>query len=604
MCGIAGTLDWDETRGLSRVRRINDRQAHRGPDHQVVARAGSFVIGNSRLAIQDRSPTGNQPFFSRDGRFICVFNGEIYNYLELIDEHQLSRTSRCDGAIIPELWSRFGSKALNLLRGMYAIAVVDLASDTLTLCRDPFGIKPLYFRRLPDGTLVFGSEPRPLAAIHPSSISAASVCAYLHFGSIPSGMSPFEEIEALDANSIAVVDKQGALRTSPIVAGDHPLLDVDSLVEPADLASSFREVVQMHLRSDAPTVLLLSAGVDSASLAAVAREVGQDLECMTVENVGADDESAEAARTARHYGHRHKVVRPELTPNDVGRFFRSMQRPTIDGLNTFIVCEAVKAAGFRVALSGLGADEALGGYRHYRLLPWLRGLALVDRVPGLGRLGTIPARRLSRANGDKLARLLAPDGPRSPWDLDVLQREVFSRAQVEAMTGLGPQRLGPPGRRGSSAPLIALIEAEIANYLQAMLLPDADAFSMCSSVELRVPYLDRAFFASGASVALSRPRRGKRVLTDALKDPQLLAISRRPKSGFSLPMARWMRDGPLLPFVQDLASASAPVWQYVSRQVLPSAVSQLSMGRWSPLWSIAALNGWLLTLDAVSLADG
>lgn len=602
MCGIAGAIDRQPTRGRQRVTALNRHQRHRGPDHSALIEVGAFTLGNTRLAIQDPTPAGNQPFRSADGRYVCVFNGEIYNDQELIAEFGLHLSNHCDGAVIPELWARLGAACLRRFRGMYAIAVVDTVADTLSLCRDPFGIKPLYVRRLPDGAVVFASEVRPLASIDAlPDLRPDAIARYLHLGSLPSDMSPFESVDAVAPNTVLTFDAGGRAGSSAIVGGPHPLVEPGEDLagnESSDVGTVLRESVDLHLRADVPVVLLLSSGVDSAALASAARQQGHDLHCMTVAGLGADDESGAAASAAAHYGHAHEVVPAHVDADDLDAYFGAMQRPTIDGLNTFVVCRAVAASGHRVALSGLGADEALGGYSHYRLLRLLGPLRAADRLPWAASAFCVLGQRLFPAlAGPKARRLLCHGGPRSAWALDLLQREVHSPAAVLGLTGVDVATLvdRTPDRSRSFE---SLCEAELANYMQATLLPDSDAFSMCSSVELRVPFVDRRFFA--AAVAANRGRRrpvGKALLARALDDQFLMQLCRRPKRGFALPMAEWLSTGPLLDAAASLFDDDAPVWDVVHRSRAAAAVSTSADGRWSELWSLASLNQWLISLS-------
>lgn len=414
---------------------------------------------------------------------------------------------------------------------------------------------------------------------------------------MPADVSPFEGITAVPPNTTVAVDGEGRTSQSPILPGEHPLIETAD--DDLDLGTAFRESVELHLRSDVPTVLLLSAGVDSTALAAAARDGGHDLMCMTVQGVGDHDEAREAAATAAHYGHEHEVVRAHLDEGGVNRFFQAMQRPTIDGLNTFVVCEAVRRSGFRVALSGLGGDEALGGYAHYRTLPWLQLLDTLDRVPSASRVAAGAARvARARGGGDKVARLLLRGGPRTAWDLDLLQREVHPTATVRSLTGIDPLPGLRAQRHDRSRTCAALVEDELANYLQATLLPDADNFSMSSSVELRVPYLDGRFFASAVTATRGDPRRiGKRKLADALADPFLTAVSRRRKRGFSVPMTAWLCTGPLAVLSKAVEKSDAPLWHFVSRQLATEPLAGQRAERWSPRWSLVALNGWLSSLE-------
>jgi asparagine synthase (glutamine-hydrolysing) len=599
MCGIAGTIDTIAERALTRVSRLNDAQTHRGPDHQAIAQVGRMTVGNTRLAIQDPSSAGNQPFFSADGRYICVFNGEIYNHRQLVERFRLPVCTACDGEVIPQLWAKLGLESLAELRGMFAIAVVDTLEECLYLARDPFGIKPLYWRLLPDGSLVFASEVRPLAGLAAGTrIDEVAVARYLRYGAIASDQSPFLEITAVPPNTVAIVrqDRSIELRS---VQPDGPVVMER---RPSDLGAALADSIDLHLGADVPTALLLSGGTDSAAVAAISRRLGQDLHCLTVTAEGAPDESLEAAQTARHYRHHFQRVQTVLEDSDAVRFFQAMQRPSVDGLNTYLICRAVHEAGFKVALSGLGGDEAVGGYSHFRLLKYLPMLRAMDAVPfPVGVVAGKLAALLGSAGEEKARRLLGKDGPRSGAGLALLQRELFPASLVSDLTGLSSDQMAtdaagwPAGYAPSSFP--AMAAAEVAIYLQAMLLPDADAFSMASSVELRVPFVDSYVFSAAFECARDQNGApGKAVIGAALGDPYLQALATRPKRGFSLPMGPWL-TGPLAPLVIAASEPGAPVWSVVDRAVAARVglVSLHPRRRWAETWALTALNAWLET---------
>lgn len=601
MCGIAGAIDADELRAGMRVRMLNDAQAHRGPDDRVEARVGSFTIGNTRLAIQDPGPSGNQPFVSSDGRYHCVFNGEIYNYRRLIDRYQLQVRTGCDGEVIPELWAKLGVASLNELRGMFAIALVDSLEERLYLARDPFGIKPLHWRVLSVGQLVFASEVRPLASIADGvRVNPRAMARYFHLGALASDQSPFCGVSALPPNSVAAFDRDGRETVRPI-SPTGPLAVPG--VTP-DLGTTLADSIELHLGADVPTALLLSAGVDSAAIASVGRRLGHDLHCITVATSGSTDESAEAAQTAHHYRHRFQRLQATLEEDDVARFFAAMQRPSIDGLNTYVVSKAVHEAGFKVALSGLGGDEAVGGYSHFRLLRFLPVLRLLDRMPGVPV--AVVARVLSRmgvASETKARRLLSRSGPRGGWGLSMLQREVLPARLVADLTGIHIDELAETSAEQALTAQVArspdsfsaMAAAEVAIYLQAMLLPDADAFSMASSVELRVPLVDSCVFSAFGGLAPGRSTSpGKGALGAALADPYLQEIAARPKRGFSLPMGQWM-TGQLAPVLEMAGEPDAAVWSIADRTVAERAglISLQVSNRWVESWTFAALNAWL-----------
>ena len=599
MCGIAGAIDEMPERAAARVRLLTEAQAHRGPDHRVIARVGGITLGNTRLAIQDPTPAGNQPFVSADGRYTCVFNGEIYNHLQLAERFRLTLRTACDGEVIPQLWAKLGPDSLAELRGMFAIALADALTERLYLVRDSFGIKPLYWRLLPDGSLAFASEVRPLARLAPGArVDDVAVARFLGYGAMAADQSPFVEINAVPPNSVAVVRHDRRVEVHP-VRPDGP---VAIRQPPPDLGETLRESIDLHLSADVPTALLLSGGVDSAAVAAASRDLGRDLHCLTVAVDGAADEAPDAARTARHYLHRHQRVQAALADGDVARFFQAMQRPSIDGLNTYLICQAVHAAGFKVALSGLGGDEAVGGYSHFRLLKYLPALRAMDSIPlPAGVVAAKLADVLGVGREAKARRLLGKHGPREGMGLALLQRELFPAPLVSDLTGVGSNRIAqrpdtPGWPAGCSANSFgAMAAAEAAIYLQAMLLPDADTFSMASSVELRVPFVDSDVFSAAIGRGLRHDGApGKAAIGAALGDRYLQALATRPKRGFSLPMGPWLA-GPLAPLVAAANEPDAPVWSLVDRAVA-ARTGMLPLRprrRWAEPWALTALNSWL-----------
>jgi asparagine synthase (glutamine-hydrolysing) len=598
MCGIAGGMYTTADNLAAGVDELNDRQRHRGPDHRVVARIGQFTLGNTRLAIQDPGSAGNQPFASMDGRYHCVFNGEIYNHRRLVDRFQLPVRTACDGEIIPLLWAKLGVAALTELRGMFAIALVDSWQGLLYLARDPFGIKPLFWREARDG-LFFASEVRPLARLARGlRIDPDAIAQYLHLGAVGADRTPFSEISAVPPNSVATFGLDGRATVRPITT-EGPLAAVR---EPEDLGSALEDSIELHLGADVPTALLLSAGVDSATIAAVSRRLGRDLECLTVATEGAIDESGGAAETAHHYGHRFRRIPAALREGDLDRFFGAMQRPSIDGLNTYLVSNAVHEAGYKVALSGLGGDEAVGGYSHFRLLRYLPALQMLDKMPRrVSGIATSVMRQMRLANEAKVRKLLTADGPRDGWGLSILQREVLPKQLVMALTG-SRCHFRPPESTSQTRPgpemFSAMVAAEVALYLQPMLLPDTDSFSMASSVELRVPFVDRNVFSASLAVAgKTGTRTGKHAFGATLNDTYLKRLADRPKRGFNVPMRQWM-SGPLAGVLRAADEPEAPVWSLVDRKMADRVglTGMATHDRWAEAWAIGALNAWLVSV--------
>jgi asparagine synthase (glutamine-hydrolysing) len=588
MCGIcgviraSGTLAEDHTL----VTRVNDRQRHRGPDDAVDWRGEQAVLGQTRLAIVDLSEGGRQPFFSADGSVVVVFNGELYNHEELRREHRLAVSNRCDGAILPELWQRLGTSMFAELRGMYAIAVYDLGAQTVTLARDPFGIKPLYWTRTNDDAIAFASEPRSLLSVVPRPrLSQAAVHRYLLFGAMGRDESPFQEISSVPANGWVQWDAMMARTDGPIRRG---LLDDLAPASLAQLRDEFVRSVSLHLLSDVPVALLLSSGLDSAALAWACAELGAKLTCVTVDLGGGVSEAAGANRIATRFGHHHELVSTSPDVSIVERYFSAMQRPSIDGLNTFLVSRAIASLGVKVALSGLGGDEMLAGYpsfRTLRYLPLLRGGDAMSLTPLLAGL--------SRGWKTKAARLFERGGPRDAAALGELYRRVFLDDQIGALAPWIPPA-EPARRSGRDTSAQTLSRIELANYLGGTLLPDTDAYSMDWSLEIRVPFVDVSFARTALAVD---PRRGvgKRRFADAIGDEELRAITRRRKQGFTLPMDGWMRTGPLASWVQAARSSDAPVRGLLRGDAVDDVMRRWEEGQlmWSRAWSIVSLDAWL-----------
>ncbi len=584
MCGIAGVFGAGD--GRATVGRLNDLQRHRGPDDAGIWSAPGVALGQTRLAVSDLTGGGHQPFVSADGSVAVVFNGEIYNHADLRRRHALTDAGRCDGAILPGLWQRLGTAMFAELRGMYAIAVHDVAQRALTLARDPFGIKPLHWTPTPGG-LVFASELRPLLALPARPrLRRAALRRYLESGALGRDQTPFHGIEAVPAGGWSRWDAAGRRTDGVVSAG---FLDPVPGTGPRELRASFLDTVAAHLRGDVPAALLLSSGLDSGALAWACAELGTSVACVTADMGAGISESAGAARLARRFGHDHEIVSAAPDAALMDRYFAAMQRPSVDGLNVFLVSRAVAGLGRRVALSGAGGDEALAGYPAFRLLRWLPLLRAGDAVGATRLLGAS-----YRGRNAKLARLIGPDGPRDAAALGRLSRRVLTDEQLATLLP-GPPPAAVATSRDVSARALAL--NEIAGYLGGTLLPDADAYAMAWSVELRVPFVDTVF-TRAALGADPRHGVGKRGFARALGSPELDAVARGRKTSFHLPMDAWMRAGPLAGIVHAAEVPDAPVRRILAPDGVDELLRAWRAGRltWSRAWSVVALNAWLASL--------
>ncbi|MDP4013827.1 MAG: asparagine synthetase B [Candidatus Nanopelagicales bacterium] len=589
MCGVCGATGRDDA-ARAYVADAASLLRHRGPDGESYSAEPYAFLGHTRLAIIDIAG-GAQPFVSRDGRFSVVYNGEIYNHKSLRRTLDLECTA-CDGAVLPALWARFGTSSLDLLRGMFAICVSDRQDGTLTLAVDPLGLKPLYWCRAGDGSLRFASEMLAVARSLPSvTIDRPALSAYLDTGRFPLGSSGVSEIRRMLPGEWLRFSADGALvgrgqARIPITQGPSTWKAV---------VDEFIRSVELHLEADVPTGLMLSSGVDSAAIAWAASQLDMRVESFTVAMSGTNPESELACRIARRFGHAHTVLAADPDQALVDDFLQSIDRPTTDGLNTFLVCRAAARAGLKVILAGTGGDELLLGYPHH-----LRA----TRVDWPRR----PSSHVSRAAARTLATLPLPRGrararrygeygaPRSCEDVVRLARAAIPPSLRTRL--LQAQPLPDP----TGTPVQALVDgtaasrvtaAEFDQYLMPMLLADADTFSMANSVEERTPLVDAGFVS--AIAALPQRQVGKGDFVAETADPELMAALTRPKVGFVLPMNQWMRSGPLAPSVQGAFGERSQVRGLLDRRALEAVHRQWLSGRsaWQSPWAIVVLDRWL-----------
>lgn len=592
MCGIAGVFGQSADRHHATIEQMLDDLAHRGPDGRVVSAAESYILGHNRLAINDLSVGGDQPFTSDSPSLSCIYNGEIYNHIALRSRFGFDVPSDCDGAILPALWAKFGVDSLKALRGMYSIAVVDRDAQTLTLAVDPFGIKPCYWVQH-EGHVFFASESRALSrSLQRLRPSAPALAAFLLTGCVPANASAYERINRVEPGGWVRFDVDGK-----VTAG---LTSVEAtsggVTGRANLAVPFESSVRAHLLADVPVGLLLSGGVDSLAIAVAASRAGQNLHFVTVD-FGSEGEGPAASVAASELKSRHSIVRAEPTAADIDGFFAAMDRPTIDGLNTYLACKAVSALGFKVVLSGTGGDEVLGGgYPHHKL----RWLARAGLPPALAKTCAALADGALKIPGfsDKgVSGLMSVGWPTNYESLVSFARTLrHDRETTRNILELRPYpRFSDSGVRvlGGPSSRARLLRAETEQYLMSQLLPDSDSFSMAHSVELRVPFVDVVF--ANASWGMHVTGHRKASFAHSLASPLVDRAAHRTKQGFGLPMDRWMRSGPLEPYLRRAESRDSAVGGLIDQNSVGRTIQRWRAGQahWSTAWSLAVADAWM-----------
>jgi asparagine synthase (glutamine-hydrolysing) len=566
MCGICGIALRDGAADRGVLEHMAATLVHRGPDSEGAYLNGPVGFAARRLSIIDLEG-GDQPITNEDGSIHVVQNGEIYNHEELRAE--LARAghtfrTRCDTEVLVHAYEEWGDEFARRLRGMFAIALWDARRSRLLLARDAFGIKPLYYRIDRDG-LAFASE---LRALPRGELDLDALEAFLAFNSIPSPLTIFRESRKLGAGYVLVWERAEAslerfARPAPVAAANVRDDDGAELVE--ECRARMRDSVRAHLVSDVPVGVLLSGGVDSGLLAALASQESSDpLRTFSIGfEEGSFDELDDARKVAARYAtdHHELVLRPDaalLLPALADAF----DEPFADSsaLPTYLVSE-LAARHVKVALSGEGGDELFGGYYTYS------ADLLAQRFGGAARLAAPLVERLpsssAKASFDYRAKRFVRAAHLPPLERHHGWKEIFSPDLRAELTGRG-NGFDPLDLYRSAfaetpdADLLArLQDVDRTVYLVDDLLVKTDRASMAHSLEARVPFCDPVVASFAHALPTRHKLRGlrKKVLLRKAAEPLLpRSIVWGRKRGFSIPAAAWLR-GELEPFARETLSA-------------------------------------------------
>jgi asparagine synthase (glutamine-hydrolysing) len=611
VCGIAGIASRSGAVDPERLRAMSATLVHRGPDSDGVLVDGPVGLAARRLSIIDLE-TGDQPIANEDGTVHVVQNGEIYNYRELragLERAGHRFRTQSDTEVLVHLYEEHGEGFAERLRGMFAVAVWDAGRQRLVLARDPFGIKPLYYG-IDSGGLAFASE---LRALPRGEIDHDALEAFLAFNSIPAPYSIFREVRKLPPGSLLVWEGGDAQiarfsRPAPVSAADVRGDDTSELAE--ELRGRLRDSVRAHLIADVPVGVLLSGGVDSAVLAALAaQESSEPVHTFSIGFVERSfDELDDARSVATMYGTRHEelVLRPDaalLLPALADAF----DEPFADSsaLPTYLVSE-LAASHVKVALSGEGGDELFGGY--YTYAADLLALRFGRLASGVGPLVELLPSSGRKASFDYKAKRFVRGADLPPLERHHAWKEIFSpeaRAELLGSDPLSRPRLDPVDllrerfAETEGAELLArLQDVDLGLYLVDDLLVKTDRASMAHSLEARVPYLDPV--VAGLAQALRTKLkvsglRKKRLLRKAAAPllPRRIVYGR--KRGFSIPAAAWLR-GELEPFARDVLSAETLRRQgYFQPEVVARVLDRHVAGEEDlsrQLWGLLAFTLW------------
>lgn len=652
MCGIAG---WFRPAGhvdAGIVLDMTNALAHRGPDDAAIESldGGRLAFGFRRLAILDLSSRGRQPMSDASGRVWIVFNGEIYNFREIraeLESRGFAFRSGSDTEVILAGYKLWGTAVVDRFRGMFAFALWDQDERRLILCRDRFGVKPLYYAVRPDG-LYFASELKGLIAASATSrsVDAVALAEFLRHGYVSAPRTIFSDVSVVPPGHLVEFDAslrvstrcywstQLLYRQEEVHALREELARLDESAVIDRVEDSLTEAFGLRMVSDVPVGVFLSGGIDSSLVAALlTRRCGHRLRTFTI---GFDspefDESAHAATVSRLLGTEHVVQR--VTGDDALALSRKLpdifDEPSGDSsaIPTLMVAQLARAH-VKVALSADGADELFAGYARYDICG-----RFTDALDGYGRhlyllsaeaLAMLPPHVLARAYAasrrggqrfaavaDKIRKFIrmarardafgAYDAAVSEWDAASVSRLSLMQADAFAAPSAAFHSVT------TDEPRERMMHFDTARYLTGDLLTKVDRTSMAVSLEAREPCLDH--IAAKLAVALPmhwklRGRTGKYILRRILARHLPAEIFERPKQGFSAPIDRWLRGALLEPLRASLApsrvraaglldadAASGMLRRYLAggREITAAGMWHLlQLQQWAERWKVAAV---------------
>ncbi len=636
MCGIFGLVSRVGEGSRDVLTRAQQSLAHRGPDDSGVvvidgsadgSAAAPWQIGfvHTRLSIIDLSPLGHQPMQDRVTGNWIVFNGEIYNFRELRKELEAAGVefkSHSDTEVILAAYRVWGESCLTRLGGMFAFALWDAPRKRLLLARDPMGIKPLYYHQSAQ-TFIFASEVRTLLAtgLVPRKADPTGVLSYLAFGSVYEPWTIVEGVSAVPPGHVLTVEN-GSVSSREYWNPLQSFSQAESGPSSANgsaaadqLPAILRDAVLSHLVSDVPVGVFLSGGIDSSALVAVLSHNG--VRANTFSLVFQEEEFDErqySREIARRFSTEHHeiTVSQQDTLAVLPEALCAMDQPTIDGINTYLVSNKTRAAGVKVALTGLGADEMFAGYSNFRRVPRMEIiLQRLGRLPKLARRPLSACMALFAGNGDrsrKLAELAAGyDSIVHPY---FLVRMLFGAAEREALFNGGAsgechkdsERVLESvlresiGQSSTLDPVNRVSYLESHWYMRNALLRDSDFMSMAHGLELRVPFLDRALVEACFRIPGDKKLQGdlpKNLLLASLGVELPREIVNRSKRGFTLPFERWLR-GEMRPVVEDALLRSNWDQTSISASAVREVWNRFLAGEtsWSRPWSLFVLKRW------------
>lgn len=614
MCGINGIYSKSSVaEPLELVRRMNACIAHRGPDADGTWQNQKVVLGHRRLSIIDTSPAGNQPFFSQDKQIVVVFNGEIYNYLELKSElsGEYSFQTSSDTEVLIAAYLKWGIQCLDKFFGMFAFALWDNRDESLYIVRDRLGIKPLYFYNGNDA-LIFSSEIRAILStgLVPRKISDNSLFDYLRYQTVHAPNTIIDNVNMLLPGHFLHIQK-GVIKNhtwwSLNKNARRDVVSFDRWKLKSDIHDLLSSSVELRMRADVPFGAFLSGGIDSSILVGLMSKIStQKVKTFSVIFDEKEyDESSYSTEIAKSFATDHTPI--HIKANEFLKLLPeallAMDHPGGDGPNTYAISKVTHERGIKMAITGLGGDELFAGYDVFKRLKKLEDNYWLKMSPKFARTLAGAAFRALKPSiaSDKIAESLSL--PNVDFvNLYPLIRKVFDDTQIEKLLtiknpGIDIVKTLSAEAHASGLDLLSKVSiAEMSTYMQNVLLRDADQMSMAHALELRVPFLDHRLveYLLGVSDNEKYPHSPKQLLTEAFEGLIPQDIIHRPKMGFTFPWGHWMKNE-LRSFceIQLHSLASLPQFHAPEIELLwQKFLKSDPRITWSRVWPLVVLGHW------------
>ena len=617
MCGINGVYNHQSLTDVeNKVKQMNSLTKHRGPDFTDIYLDSTVCLGHNRLAIIDLDSKSNQPFISNDENLVLVYNGEIYNFLDL--KKQLSKSykfkTESDTEIIIAAYNTWGIEMVYKFNGMFSFALWDKTNEELFLCRDRFGIKPLYYLEI-NQSIIFSSSLKAIKSVYLKDLNVKEddLLDFIQYGTVHQPNTILERVKSVPRASFLKISNQetkifeywnlfeNTILSKPV---KEPLKNVEKLI---------LESVENRLISDVPYGIFLSGGIDSSILVAAASKVSnQNTNTFSVvfKEKGFDERKFSRMMASKYKTNHFEL---ELNPDDIlhqiEEPFKFMDHPSVDGINTFFISKQIHQKGFKMALSGAGSDELFAGYPVFKQVFELENKKwLYSFPPQLRNLfGKLLIKQKQSLKSEKMAEILNLKLLQLPYFYPIF-RKIFTNDAISKLTDNRnisyenyPFKWGlseiDSKKRGSSYPLISKISAlEIETYLQNVLLRDADQMGMANSLEIRVPFLDHNLVEYVLSLPneLKYPSSPKKLLIDSTNGWIPDEIIHRKKMGFVLPWENWMKNE--LRFFCEESILNLDYYSAFNMGRVNSLWKDFLNGKpnvnWIQVWSLVVLGKW------------